>query len=188
MFRQSRRDSVKENSASPAELAVQLAQDKKFRKRLLAAMEQASGAGQRTRRSIGARGGLARLASDRTLLRELEGARRDLEQTYRRVEQKRGHKLRKLIVIAPFALLAAVPQLRERILAAIKGATQFHERSAQPREHTAGSTARTNSFTGALTLEDLTKEELYTRAQEADVPGRSEMSKEQLVEALRARS
>ena len=37
-------------------------------------------------------------------------------------------------------------------------------------------------------LEDLTKEELYARAQEADIPGRSEMSKEQLAEALRARS
>jgi hypothetical protein len=34
----------------------------------------------------------------------------------------------------------------------------------------------------------LRKEELYARAQETDIPGRSEMSKEQLVEALRARS
>jgi hypothetical protein len=34
----------------------------------------------------------------------------------------------------------------------------------------------------------MTKEQLYERAQEADIPGRSEMSKVQLVEALRARS
>jgi DNA end-binding protein Ku len=33
-------------------------------------------------------------------------------------------------------------------------------------------------------LEDLSREELYERAKEADVPGRSKMSKEELVEAL----
>lgn len=34
-------------------------------------------------------------------------------------------------------------------------------------------------------LEDLTKDELYQRAQDKDIPGRSEMSKDELVEALR---
>jgi len=33
-------------------------------------------------------------------------------------------------------------------------------------------------------LADLTKEELYRRAQVADVPGRSEMTKEELIRAL----
>ncbi|TMM34702.1 MAG: hypothetical protein E6F93_02695 [Actinobacteria bacterium] len=37
-------------------------------------------------------------------------------------------------------------------------------------------------------LEDLTREELYERAQAADIPGRSEMSKQQLVDALRVKS
>jgi len=37
-------------------------------------------------------------------------------------------------------------------------------------------------------LSELTKEELYEKAQEADIPGRSEMTKEQLVEALGAAS
>jgi hypothetical protein len=36
-------------------------------------------------------------------------------------------------------------------------------------------------------LEDLSRDELYARAQEAEIPGRSEMSKDELVEALRAR-
>lgn len=36
----------------------------------------------------------------------------------------------------------------------------------------------------AKTLEKLNKSELYERAQKADVPGRSEMSKEELIEAL----
>jgi DNA end-binding protein Ku len=33
-------------------------------------------------------------------------------------------------------------------------------------------------------LDELTKEELYRRAQDADIPGRSEMSKDELVRAL----
>ena len=33
-------------------------------------------------------------------------------------------------------------------------------------------------------LSELTKEELYKKAQAADIPGRSEMTKEQLIEAL----
>ena len=37
-------------------------------------------------------------------------------------------------------------------------------------------------------LEELTREELYERAKAADIPGRSAMSKEQLIEALRAAS
>ena len=43
--------------------------------------------------------------------------------------------------------------------------------------------ARTNR-----NLSGLTKEELYRRAQKADIPGRSEMSKQQLVDALRSTS
>ena len=35
-------------------------------------------------------------------------------------------------------------------------------------------------------LEDMTKEELYGLAQELDIPGRSQMSKEQLIEAIQA--
>jgi hypothetical protein len=37
-------------------------------------------------------------------------------------------------------------------------------------------------------LEELTKEELYERAQAADIEGRSTMSKDELVRALKARS
>ena len=34
-------------------------------------------------------------------------------------------------------------------------------------------------------LDDLTKEELYHRAQEADIPGRGHMSKDDLINALK---
>lgn len=35
-------------------------------------------------------------------------------------------------------------------------------------------------------LEDLTKDELYERARAADIPGRSEMNKDELIRALRS--
>jgi hypothetical protein len=37
-------------------------------------------------------------------------------------------------------------------------------------------------------LEDLTKDELYDRAKAADIPGRSDMSKDELIRALRSGS
>ena len=52
----------------------------------------------------------------------------------------------------------------------------------RPSIKTPGASARPHS------LDELTKEELYLRAQEADIPGRSEMTKDQLVAALRRQS
>jgi hypothetical protein len=40
----------------------------------------------------------------------------------------------------------------------------------------------------ASNLEDMTKDQLYERAQKADIPGRSEMTKGELIEALRSAS
>ena len=40
----------------------------------------------------------------------------------------------------------------------------------------------------ASNLEDMTKDELYERAQKADIPGRSEMTKAELIKALRSTS
>jgi hypothetical protein len=40
----------------------------------------------------------------------------------------------------------------------------------------------------ASNLEDMTKDQLYERAQKADNPGRSEMTKGELIEALRSAS
>jgi uncharacterized membrane-anchored protein YhcB (DUF1043 family) len=37
-------------------------------------------------------------------------------------------------------------------------------------------------------LEGLTKDQLYERAQKAEIPGRSDMTKEQLIKALRKRN
>ncbi len=40
----------------------------------------------------------------------------------------------------------------------------------------------------ASNLEDMTKDQLYERAQKADIPGRSEMTKGELIEVLRSAS
>jgi hypothetical protein len=188
MLGRSRRERMKENVASASALALQLAQDRKFRKRLLSAIAHGSEAGRRTRRGLGLGGTVAGLATDETLLRELRSARSDLQQAYGRLEAKRRtHKLRNFLVLAALASVAGVPQLRARLGAALEKASKHRQRlpgvgNPGTRSPSDDSPARPRR------LEDLTKEELYARAQEADVPGRSEMSKEQLVEALRARS
>ena len=76
MLGRSKKATVKEKIASAYALALQLAQDKKFRDRLLSAIEHGYAAGQRTRRGVGWRGTVAGLAADETLLRELRSARR----------------------------------------------------------------------------------------------------------------
>ena len=188
MLGRSKKATVKEKVASVYALALQLAQDKKFRNRLLSAIEHGYAAGQRARRGLGLRGTVAGLAADKTLLKELRSARRDLEHAYGRLEAKRRtHKLRNLLVLVALASLAAVPQLRARIAAALAKASKVRQRPPGVG-HPGTRSPSDESRARPRRLEDLTKEELYARAQEADIPGRSEMSKEQLVEALRATS
>ena len=71
MLGRSKKETVKGKVVSADALALQLAQDKKFRDRLLSAIEHGYAAGQRTRRGLGLRGTVAGLAADQTLLREL---------------------------------------------------------------------------------------------------------------------
>jgi len=187
MSGKSRKERVKANAVSAGALALQLAQDKKIRDRLLSAIEHGYAAGQRTRRGLGLRGTIEGLATDATLLKELRSARIDLEQAYGRLEAKRRtHKLRNLLVLAVLASLA-VPQLRGRLAAAFAKTSKVRQRAPGVRSAATHSPSD-DSRARPHRLEDLTKEDLYARAQEADIPGRSEMSKEQLVQALRARS
>jgi hypothetical protein len=184
MFGRSRRERAKESAASASALALALAQDKRFRRRLLSAIEHGSEAGRRTRRGLGLSGAVARLATDETLLKELRSARSDLQQAYVRLEAKRrSRKLRNFLVLAALALFAGVPQLRARLVGVVEKARQRLPDVGSPSRRSSSGDSRPP---GAL--EDMTKEQLYERAQEAEIPGRSEMSKEQLVEALRARS
>jgi hypothetical protein len=161
MLRRSRTEKVKQSAFNVSELALELARDRRFRKRLLSALEHGSAAQRRVPRRPGLFETVQRLASDRALRGELRKAREDLTQAYSRLDAKRSsHRLRTAALLAGVASAGAVPVLRKRL--------------SRP----AGSPHN---------LEELTKDELYARAQAADISGRSEMSKEQLVAALRAR-
>ncbi len=148
------------HAADVSELARQLAQDKRFRKRLLSAIEHGSEAGRRTGRVLNPMGAVNRVARDPELLSELRRARRDVQAAYRRLETKRRtHRLRNSVMVVGLASAAGLPLMRKWL--------------------SDGGSARPSR------LEDLTREELYARAQEADIAGRSEMSKAQLIDALR---
>jgi Rho termination factor, N-terminal domain len=163
---------------------MQLAQDKKFRKRLLSAIEHGSEAGHRTRHRLGVAGAVTRLAGDQPLLSELRGARNDLQYAYRRIEERRHRrKLGTFTLLALLAALPAAPQLRKRLERLRKKV-----RNTKPATETDNVGSDERGRSRPSTLENLTKEELYARAQAADIPGRSEMSKEELIEALRKTS
>lgn len=170
-----------------AESVLQIAQDKKFGKRLFSAVEHGTEAWRRARRGRGLVGAARRLAADQAVHDELRNARRDLQQAFARVDSNgRGRRLiasvAGLTSAAGLASLAAVPQVRERVSALIAAAS----RNGQHLQELATANGLGRD-TRPRTLEDLTKEKLYARAQEADIPGRSEMSKEELIDALRAK-
>ena len=81
----------------------------------------------------------------------------------------------------------AVPQVRARLAVVLARASKVRHRLPGVGNSDAHSPSDDSRNTSTTASSDLTKEELR-RAQEADIPGRSEMSKEQLVDALRARS
>jgi hypothetical protein len=166
MFRRSKIEAVKGRAASASAVAVQLAQDKKFRKQVISAASHGSAAARRTRRSLGLLGAATRLATDEKLTAELKRAGADLRRAYGRLgarkPKKQSHKLRNSLMLAAAASLAAVPKIRAAVTSALE------KRRTSPRS-----------------LDDLTKEELDERAHRADIPGRTEMTKDELVAALR---
>jgi hypothetical protein len=184
MLRRGRSAKLRKNAVDASELARQLAQDAKFRRRLASAIGHGVIARRRARRELGLAGMIRRLASDERLLRELRSACDDLQQANRRIRRRRSHKLRNAALLGSLAGLAAVPQLRRRVTAAVSD--ENVRRDALNRLRNLGSYGGDRSERPG-SLEDLTRDELYARAQEAEIPGRSEMSKDELVEALRAR-
>jgi DNA end-binding protein Ku len=179
MFRRSKIDRVKGHAATASDVALQLAQDKKFRKQLLSAAAHSSAAARRTRGGFGLLSALTRLATDERLANELKSARADLQNAYGRLETKKhGHKLRNAVLVVAAASAAGVPKVRATLMSAFtKGAAQ--------RDRLTNAVGGNNSTARPHSLDDLTKEELYQRAQEADIAGRSDMTKDQLVAALR---
>ena len=182
---QGRTAKLRKNAVDASELARQLAQDAKFRKRLASAIGHGVIARRRARRQLGLGGAMRRLANDERLLRELRSARDDLQRASRRIQRRRSHKLRNAALVGSLAGLAAVPQVRQRVTGLISD--EGVRRDAVNRGKNVLRSYRPDRSGRPGSLEDLTRDELYERAQEAEIPGRSEMSKDELVEALRAR-
>jgi hypothetical protein len=170
MQRRTRTQDVKEQAIRGSELAWQLAGDKRFRRQLRSAIEHGTRASDRARSSLGLTGVLNRLVSDQALLTEVRRARRDLERAYGRLDAQRSRRRLRALALLALASLAAAPALRDRLPTAVGRLTKRGGAAPTPRR-----------------LEDLSKEELYARAQEAEISRRSEMSKDELIEALRAR-
>jgi hypothetical protein len=117
------RKELKESSTSAAEFARELVRDKKFRKQLIAAVSHGKAAKRRARPRPGAVAVAARLASDQDLQRQLRAMRSNVQGAWKRVEKKRSHKLRNLLVAAVGAGAAAgaLPQARKWISRKLSG-------------------------------------------------------------------
>jgi uncharacterized membrane protein len=118
MFGRSKTQAVKDNAASGTDLAVSLAQDKRFRKQLLSAIGHGAAARERAASRIGLVAAANRLATDKELRDELRQMTENLQKAWTRVEKKRSHKLRNfLIVVAGIGTAAAAlaPKARKKV-------------------------------------------------------------------------
>ena len=107
MFRRSKTKILRENAVSAKELAVALSRDRKFRKQLLSALGHGAAARRRAARRIGMTAVLTRLAADLELRRELVRMSKNVQNAWTRVEKKRSHRLRNVLVVLGGAATAA---------------------------------------------------------------------------------
>jgi uncharacterized membrane protein len=118
MFGRSRTQAVKESAASGTDLAVSLAQDKKFRKQLLSAVGHGAAARQRAASRIGLIAAVNRLVTDKELRNELRQMNKNLQNAWTQVEKKRSHKLRNFVIVVAgigAAVAAVAPKARKRV-------------------------------------------------------------------------
>jgi len=108
---------VADAAETAAEYSGHLVQDEKARKRALAAVAAAVAAKRRTERQRGKTGLAYRLATDPVLRMQLVEMYMQLQKARRRVEKKRSHKLRNLMLVgAGFGAVTAalkVPKVRD---------------------------------------------------------------------------
>jgi uncharacterized membrane protein len=106
---------LKEKATGGKDLAVALAQDKKFRKELLSAIRHGEFARRRASRRRGAVAVATRLATDQKLTREVRQMAVHIQRAVTRAEQKRGHTLRNTLILvgAGGAVAFVVPQSRK---------------------------------------------------------------------------
>ncbi len=118
MFRRNRTTALKEKAASGKDLAVSLAQDKKFRKQMLSAISHGAIARRRAAKGIGFVAAVSRLSADQKLRHELRHMTENLQRALTRAEKKQSHRLRNSVILvsAGGAIAAAVPQSRRWLL------------------------------------------------------------------------
>lgn len=124
MFGRSKSEQVRANAAAAADLAAQLAADKRFRKKLLAAAGHGRRAKRRAQRNLGILALARRLAGDEQLRTELSRMAHDLEGALDRLQKKRRHRVRKsmlLVAGAGGAAAVALPQSRRWITDQVEG-------------------------------------------------------------------
>ena len=107
MFERSKTTALKDNAVSAGEFATSLAKDKKFRKELLSAISHGTIAQRRASRKIGLIAVVARLTNDVKLMRELRKMVGSLDKAWTRVEKKRSHKLRNVLILLGIGGVAA---------------------------------------------------------------------------------
>jgi uncharacterized membrane protein len=118
MFVRSKTQAVKEGAASGTDLAVSLAQDKRFRKQLLSAVGHGAAARQRAASRIGLVAAVHRLGADKELRSELRQMTDNLQNAWTQVEKKRSHKLRNFLLVVGgigTAAAALAPQARKKL-------------------------------------------------------------------------
>jgi uncharacterized membrane protein len=123
MFERSRTAKLKDNAASASEFAASLAKDKKFRKELLAAISHGTLAQKRAARKIGFYAAMLRLKNDPKLRREVNRMVSSLDKAWSRVEKKRSHKLRNVLIVVGLggaaAAAASKPTVRNKVTGAV---------------------------------------------------------------------
>ena len=118
MFERSKTTALKDNAVSAGEFATSLAKDKKFRKELLSAISHGTLAQRRASRKIGLLAVVTRLTSDPKLKREVRKMVGSLDKAWTRVEKKRSHKLRNVLILLGIGGVAAAatrPELRNKV-------------------------------------------------------------------------
>jgi hypothetical protein len=115
VFRTSKTTAIQENAAAAAELARQLAADKKFRKQLLRASGHAASANRRIRSRLGLLAAFRQITTDQQLRAEFEQLMAELKAAWKQAERKRHHRLRNsLLVVAGAGAATVVTASRSR--------------------------------------------------------------------------
>jgi uncharacterized membrane protein len=115
MFGTSKTETLKDNAASARDLAAALAKDEKFRKQLLSGIRHGEIARRRAKRRIGFFAATQRLSADPRLRRELRKMAKSFDKAWSRVEKKRSHRLRNVLLVVGAggaAVAAAIAQSR----------------------------------------------------------------------------